>query len=316
MEPELIYNIQSGPYWDWKVAADLFLGGAGVGALLFGILLDETLKAKYRRLCQTAAWLGPVMIVAGLAFLLAKLGKPSHIYQMLINFAPTSPLWWGGWFQQLLIAGSAWYALKWLHPSEHDRTRTWLGRLLLPLAVIVGGYHGLLLAVVTARPLWNTGPTVVAAMLSFVTTGIAAVMLVHLVRMKIAGRLVESDHLNEFLHDLKPVRNVVLSVLVLQLGTFFLWWLSLNFGALGDRQALVAANASYGPMFWGLGIGVGLALPLLIGAFAVPRGRAGGPWVQIHTMAWSSVFILVGGFFFRLAVVLGGQAALPIATIF
>ena len=78
-------------------------------------------------------------------------------------------------------------------------------RLLLPLALIVGAYHGLLLAVVTARPLWNTGPTVIAAMLSFVTTGIAAVMLVHLVRMKIAGRLVANDHLNEFLHDLKRV---------------------------------------------------------------------------------------------------------------
>jgi formate-dependent nitrite reductase membrane component NrfD len=49
MNPEIIYTVQHGPYWDWKVALDLFLGGAGVGALLFAILLDTGLHGKYRR---------------------------------------------------------------------------------------------------------------------------------------------------------------------------------------------------------------------------------------------------------------------------
>ena len=35
MNTEIIFHIQTGPYWDWRVALDLFLGGAGVGALLF-----------------------------------------------------------------------------------------------------------------------------------------------------------------------------------------------------------------------------------------------------------------------------------------
>lgn len=26
MNPEIIYHVQPGPYWDWKVAVDLFLG--------------------------------------------------------------------------------------------------------------------------------------------------------------------------------------------------------------------------------------------------------------------------------------------------
>jgi formate-dependent nitrite reductase membrane component NrfD len=29
MTPEIIYEVQSGPFWDWRVALDLFLGGAG-----------------------------------------------------------------------------------------------------------------------------------------------------------------------------------------------------------------------------------------------------------------------------------------------
>ncbi len=34
MTPEIIYEVQSGPFWDWRVALDLFLGGAGDGAFL------------------------------------------------------------------------------------------------------------------------------------------------------------------------------------------------------------------------------------------------------------------------------------------
>ena len=33
MNAEIVYNIQSGPFWDWRVAFDLFLGGAGLQAL-------------------------------------------------------------------------------------------------------------------------------------------------------------------------------------------------------------------------------------------------------------------------------------------
>ena len=40
MNTEIIYEVQSGPIWDWKVAMDLFLGGAGVGAFLFAVFLD------------------------------------------------------------------------------------------------------------------------------------------------------------------------------------------------------------------------------------------------------------------------------------
>ncbi|MEE9271190.1 MAG: NrfD/PsrC family molybdoenzyme membrane anchor subunit, partial [Candidatus Krumholzibacteria bacterium] len=72
METEIIYHIQPGPFWDWKVALDLFLGGAGVGALILGVLLDERFNGKYRRICHTAAWLAPLLILAGLALVMLK----------------------------------------------------------------------------------------------------------------------------------------------------------------------------------------------------------------------------------------------------
>jgi len=59
MDPSIVYNVQHGYYWDWKVALDLFFGGAGVGAFIFGVALYELWGRRYRRIPQTAAFLAP-----------------------------------------------------------------------------------------------------------------------------------------------------------------------------------------------------------------------------------------------------------------
>jgi formate-dependent nitrite reductase membrane component NrfD len=78
---------------------------------------------------------------------------------------------------------------------------------------------------------------------------------------------------------------------------------------------LAAANASYGAMFWWLGIVPGLVLPLVIVAYVVWRGEANHRLRQVSLLALSCALILIGGFFFRLAVVLGGQVALPVPSL-
>jgi protein NrfD len=317
MNTEIIYNTQQGFYWDWRVATDLFLGGAGVGAFLFAVAIDEWFKGKYERICRTAALLSPLLIAGGLLLLMLKLGRPFMAYQTMINFNPSSPLWWGGIFQPLLLIGAVIYAYMWhINRGSHSsKSRKWLGRVLTPLAIIVGTYHGLLLGINVSRPLWNTGPAVLASILGFASTGIAAVMFVHLLRMKAAGRLDDEEHVDSFLSNMIIVRNLLVTVLVLQLGTYFLWYLSLKFGNLHDQFALEAANEHYGTMFWTLGIGAGVILPLLIGGLAVLKGANAGNKYQVSTIIVTSLLILIGGFVFRLALVLGGQVRLPVNTL-
>jgi formate-dependent nitrite reductase membrane component NrfD len=261
--------------------------------------------------------LAPLLVITGLLFLVAKLGRPLNMWQTMVHVAPTSPLWWGGIFQSMLVLGSLVYAALWFRPTDDNYGRRLvLGWVLAPVAAIVGVYHGMLLALTGARPLWNQGPTVVAAGLAFVATGISIVMLVHLVRMRVAGRLVEGPHLNEFLDDMRPVRNVLVAVLTIQIGTAVLWWIDLRFSSAGAQQALDAANATYGPLFWIGGIGLGLILPLLIGGYVTYRGARAGRLLQVYAVAGTSALILIGGFLFRLAVVLGGQVPLPAATLY
>lgn len=314
MDPQVAFSTQPGPFWEWRVAADLFLGGAGVGAFLTAVGLHSFFAGRYRKIVQTAAWLAPLLVGLGLALLLTHLGRPASLWLTFTCFAPTSPLWWGGIFQTLFVLGSLWYAAQWRSEDAPVPKRT-VGFVVAPIAVIVGAYHGLLLAIINARPLWNTGPTVVAALLAFIATGVGAVMLVHLLRMKFAGRLVEGQHLDNFLSDMQPVRTLLGASLVLQLVTFFFWWISLNFGDLQDQLALEAANAGFGTMFWAGGIGIGVLLPLVIGGLATLRGPRLRQSLQVDAILLSSVLILVGGFCFRLAVVLAGQAVLSAPTL-
>jgi formate-dependent nitrite reductase membrane component NrfD len=316
MSEEIVHLTQPGPYWDWQVALDLFLGGAGVGALLFAILIDVGLDGKYRRLCHTAAWLSPILVATGLALIMIKMGRPFQAYHTYLNVNLTSPLWWGGIFQPLVVVGGLAYAYLWNRPDEHTALRRRLGWALAPLTIIVGAYHGMLLSTLVAHPLWNTGPTVIAALLSFASSGIAIVMLVHLVRMKLRGRLKLQDHVATFLTDIVMVRNVLGALLVLQLGAFTLWWLDLRFGGLEAQQALNAATEAYGVLFWGLGIGVGLVLPILLGLWAIFIGEVGHRRLQIWIIGCTSVLIIIGAFFFRLTLVLGGQVPAPITSIF
>jgi protein NrfD len=315
MDTTIVFNAQQGALWDWRVAVDLFFGGMGVGAFLFAVLIDWRYQGKYSRICQTGAWLAPLFVIIGLFFVMLKMGRPMAIFLTFTTYAPSSPLWWGGIFQTLFLLGTIYYAIQWMNPEAGEKARRRLGWSLIPIAFIVGAYHGFLLSVFRAKPLWNTGPTMVAAILGFVTTGIAAILLIHLLRMKRSGRLGQKEWVKEFLGDVREIRLVLGAALIAQVFTFFIWWISLKYGNLSAQEALAAANAAYGPLFWWVGIGLGLILPLLLGSYIVFRGERASLNTEVNFIWGTSALILMGGFVFRLAIVLGGQVALPIATL-
>jgi formate-dependent nitrite reductase membrane component NrfD len=216
------------------------------------------------------------------------------------GFNVSSPLSWAGPFQGLFIVIGIAYAALWLRPGP-SKARTALAVIGLPLAVVVGGYHGWLLTIVKARPLWNTGPATIAALLGFATTGIAAVLLVLCFMPKRKG----ANGLSE-VRVIRNMRDLLLAGLILQGLTFFVWWVSLYFGSAYDREALAGANAATGPLFWSVGIGVGLVIPAVLEIGDLVLGREGTRPVNVQLTAFGAVLILVGGLAFRYSVLIGG----------
>ena len=314
MEPVLFYSTQVGPIWDWRVVVDLFAGGIGVGAVLFSVALSRYGDRRYLRLAQTGAVIAPFLVMFGLLFLFWKLGNKLNVYQMAINIAPTSVMWWGFLLQSALVALGLIYAWQWRNISP-NAGRDKLGLLVALLALLVGIYHGLLLATLTSHPLWASGSTILMAILAFVSTGIAGTLLTHFIRVRASGLSEEEQDLDTYIDGLWSVRNILAFTLVLILLNMAFWWVDLAYGSLQSRQALDAAIGSYGSLFWWFGIGLGVIIPIALLAMFVSKAPAQPAAKTISMVGLASILILVGGFCLRYVLVLGGQAGLPIATL-
>jgi protein NrfD len=308
MDSTVVYNTPHFLYWDWRIAADLFFGGIGVGAFLLAVLNSLYYKDKFPRASKIAAIISPFMVILGLVFMLSELGHPWRLFNTLTGFNISSPLSWGGIFQPLFVAVGLVYAYLWLKPGKSN-ARNLVGIVGIPLALIVGAYHGWLLSIVRARPLWNTGPSMIAAVLGFATTGMAAVLLLMCIlphrRVNESGES-RADSLGNAMM-FRDFRNALVVGLGLQCLTFFVWWISLIYGSTGSLDALRTAYLVDGPLFLYVGIGLGLVVPaVLLLAETVLKPGAERP-VSKPLAAVSAVLILVGGFVFRYAVVMGGQ---------
>ena len=317
--------------WHWPIAVDLFLGGIGAGAFVVAVLVSLYYRDKFPEVSKAGAVLAPLCVIVGDLFLLAELGHPGRIYRTVIGFNVSSPFSWGGPLQGLMITVSLVYAYLWVKPRPSpSKVRNVVGIIGIPFAVLMGTYHGWLLTMVKARPLWNTGPATLAALMAFATTGIAAVLLVLCLRGKRtfesngkaehAGWLVydfrlgkrrPANHSNNavphavwMVHDL---RKILVVGLVLQCVTLFVWWISLYFGSEVGRAALTTANAAIGPLFWIVGIALGLMLPAILQLAEIIRHRGETVRLSLPLTIATAALVLVGGFVFRYAVLIGGQ---------
>jgi protein NrfD len=306
------YNVPHLLYWDWRIAADLFFGGIGVGAFLLAVVNSLYYKDKYVSVSKIGAILSPLLVILGLIFLLTELGHPLRMWRTVPGFNISSPLSWGGPFQGLFIGVGIVYAYLWIKPGS-VKLRNIVGVVGIPLALVVGAYHGWLLTIVRARPLWNTGPATISALLCFVTTGMAAVLLVLCLLPKSARQSSGASGQNPLAKAppvpwmIRDFRHLLVVAMIVQALVFFIWWISLYYGPTDAREALITANAAIGSLFWIVGIGLGLIIPIFLQVLEIVRHSSDANGINIPLTIVTTVLILVGGFVFRYAVVIGGQ---------
>jgi protein NrfD len=324
METQLFYDIQMqhGIIWDWRVAADLFFGGVGVGAFLFALALSRYADRRYLPLARTAAVIAPLAVIVGLSLLFWKLGYKSHVYQMGLNLSNGSVMWWGAFIQGLFVAIAIVFAILLISPDKG------LGRLIpgfigarfvgwagAPVASAVGIYHGLLLSVLTSHPLWASGSMVMASVLLFIITGIGAALFLHGLIKMLAGYSDEEGDPATYATGLKSTGYVLIAAIAFMLLNLGAWWLDLYYGSATSRAALEAALANYGTLLAVVGIALGLVLPLLLALFAVNRAAEPRPGTSpFLAFTLAGILLLAGGFAIRYSAVFGGQETPPVAT--
>ena len=287
------------PEWHWLVILYFFVGGLAGGCFFLAALIDLFGRVEDRPLARLGYYVAfPAVALSGL-LLIADLRVPTRFWHMLIAsntmrpmFKTYSPMSLGSW--ALLVFGAFTFVAFLAALADTGRV-PWRGLarfrppgILGVIVAIVGGvfaffvagYTGVLLAV-TNRPIWSDTPLLGLNFLASAASTSAALLILLAPRRwwTLPG-----------LHALKRFDSIVLALellalvaLVLSLGSMARAWLNV-WGAL-----LVIGV-----------VGLGIVVPLMLHA----RAR---PFEHDLTTPVAALLVLLGGFLFRVVIVLSAQ---------
>lgn len=277
--------------WGMLIVLYLFLGGISAGAaILSGI---ASLQGWSDKLKKAGAYLAPFPVMIGLVLLILDLHRPLLFYQILLNYNLGSVMSWGVIALFAFTPVSLVYAFLLFKNYQGPAVKILsIANMLLGLGV--GAYTGLLLSAVATNPVWGSALIPILFTISALSTGICGTILVAGIGLK-----ANSDELGK----LASLDMVAIAAELLVIFIMIISWYTSAQGA----TAAAAVLGTYGVMFWGLVVGLGLLLPLGILVYEV---RAHGQAPQLLPYA-SATLAIVGGFFLRYVIVYAGQTIFP-----
>lgn len=275
------YNIFH--HMPWSPAYSIYFFVIGISAALFFFSTLSWFSEAFLPIRWRAFIVSFLLLVIGGLLLIADLSQPMRFTNILnpdyLNFS--SPLAWGG--LNLISFGlvSVLYFLVMAVKSRAARTIGVIGSL---LALCLPIYTGFDLTVHQNRPVWNTPLMPVLFVAMSLVSGAA-----------VATFLAKGDErLLGWLRTIMLWSGGATAVMLISLlGTT-------AYGGVGQELTfMLLTTGQLGAIFLGLGIALGLAVPIVL--LLVPVGRSSGG------MMVASLLLLVGGMALRYSILIGGQ---------
>lgn len=311
MKEELLVTARSNPLvdpsldvWTWEVAFDLAMGGLTAGIIIIAAAMtllkkDEQAPFATRQL----ALLAPIVLSLGMTTLFMDLEYKLHVFRFYTSFQPTSPMSWGSWILLVIYPASALQILSTLRSgyaplAEYvdrltigswildfsERYRRVIALVIIPFAIGLGIYTGILLSAFGARPFWNSGALPPLFLVSGLTTAAALTALM------------ASDPAEK-----AAFTRGYLLLLAAKLVLLVMYLISLATGSGQQLESLARINGgSYTMAFWGLFVGLCLLLPLLLGVMRISAASK-------SAAVLASVLVIVSGYAMRQVILDVGQ---------
>jgi polysulfide reductase chain C len=289
-----------GTVWGPLIAWYLFLAGVGAGAYLIGIAATY-LGERYQPLVKPGIFLGAPLVAIGSGLLLLDLGNPLRFYLGFLR--PQSSMISVGIviITVFILLGLVHIAaLMFKQVKLSANALDWLGGINAVFALGTAVYTGLLLGVVKAVPFWNTPILPMLFLVSALSTGVGAVLLVLGVRRWIAPAAKEEAEqvmASEHLLSRMDIPLIVVELLVL----FFLLFLMGGGPSLAAESARYLVAGGFAVAFWVGLVLVGLIVPVVLEAWAL---RSKG----VSVGAVAGLCLLIGGVTLRYAVLSAGAS--------
>ena len=258
-------------YWEWPIASYLFLGGLGGGiyflAMVFGFFVLPGFSM------EVFAWAGFISLVClafGCFLLVFELGQPGVFYRAFIK--STSIICWGARLLSVcLIFGFFWWLsyLPWGWAAGIAGFFTFFRGFNLLLAGISGFgimvYTGLMFSTLKSHAFWATPALPVLFTTSALSTACAAITLcLGFTGFWTADNIMLNYVLAEYIHELLHMVDIIL--VIAEITILLLYVLSLvGAGNVAAKQVADRwVKGKTAPLFWGVMVGLGLVLPLII----------------------------------------------------
>jgi formate-dependent nitrite reductase membrane component NrfD len=313
--------------WGMPVIGYLFLAGVGAGALTVSASMflrgGDHGRGMHVDTARYGALLAPFPIIIGSGLLILELGSFQagnwfrflNLYKV-INLSPMSI---GTWLITFTIGVSLIYAYTYIRNAPGLTTelryklRNIFSWLAVPLGIATAVYTGILLGAMPSRPFWNSPILALLFLISALSTGVAAILLLKAI-FHSGGSAPESERHIVHTGYLLTASDALLIGFELMAVFLFVIYAQLTIGNVRDAVAVLFTGGDLASLFWLVFIVLGLIVPALIEIyyvipkllyhreFTIPRG------VEIGV----AVLVLLGGFTLRYVVVVAGQITGPI----
>ena len=294
MNTQVLYNIGHQEAFGLFIAIYFYLTGLSAGSFILSTLAYGFGMKKYKPLGRIGVVMATSLLIIAPLFLLLHIGVPFRAWHLFVYLNFASPITWGSFLLVLYPINCIIYGYFMF--KENMKSTRIFGLIGIPLAISVHGYTGFILAFGKARALWNTALMPILFLVSAVVSGIALMILVCIIK-------------DRFFSKEKKINTG----LIMNLGKLLAWTIIFDLFLVGcdmlvlsisHSDAQAAAHLLMGGEFSLLFLVVenliGKIIPFIL--LTVPRFRT------LATVTIASILVVIGIFFMRYVVVLGGEA--------
>jgi Ni/Fe-hydrogenase subunit HybB-like protein len=299
MDVNIIYNIEHEMPLGVPIATYFYITGLSAGSFIISTLAYGFGMLKFKPLGKIGVVMATLLLVIAPMILLIDLEQPLRFWHLILYLRITSPITWGTFLLTLYPVNCMIYGY-FMFKGDMKRTKIF-GLLGIPLALLVHGYTGFILALGKARVLWNTAIMPPIFLVSAMVSGLALMILVVIVKDFVIHK--GKDPNRDLIYALGNflVASIVLDLILIGIDLSVL----LTSTTEAYRAALMLLNGPFSFLFLGVELILGAIVPLLL--FLSPFTKR---WIPAYVIA--SVLVMVGIFAMRCIMVIGGLS-LPLS---
>ncbi len=293
MDVNIIYNVEHEMPLGLPIATYFYLTGLSAGSFIISTMAYGFGMLKFKPLGKIGVVMATCLLIIAPMILLIDLEQPFRFWHLIIYLRITSPITWGTFLLSLYPMNCVVYGY-FMFKGDMKRTKIF-GLIGIPLALLVHGYTGFILALGKARVLWNTAIMPPIFLVSAMVSGLALMILVVIIKDFIIQRGKEPNR--ELIYALGKflVASIALDLILIGIDLSVL----LTSTTEAYRAALMLLNGQFSFLFLGVELLLGAILPLIL--FLSPFTKR---WVPAYALA--SILVMVGIYAMRCIMVIGG----------